>query len=250
MQIKDIVLHLNDRLKEYSLKTLSSIILNDWLTEMGFVNGALVQALPEQDGLLVNLANENINYSELFLKTKEKGGSLVRVHLLQRAKEIPVFVIANGNMMLSSGLKIGDALLAGCTHGCIKVRKLNGNIHIGHIGRRTVKPAPPKARVWLSGGWLDDIGFATGTLVTVKSEPGHITFTAHNYTVVYNEIVKFARQNKMRLIQVSKQKGLPVINISGSFIEDAGFNAGDTYAATYGTDSIKLQKFGPEKFGF
>jgi len=47
---------------------------------MGFVPGALVQALPEPSGMVFNLCDENIcKYSELVSDTKEKGGKLMSV---------------------------------------------------------------------------------------------------------------------------------------------------------------------------
>lgn len=60
-------------------------IVGDWLPDLGFVNSALVQTLPEPDGLVINLCDKNINYSELFNETKEKGGALNRAYISSAA---------------------------------------------------------------------------------------------------------------------------------------------------------------------
>ena len=113
--------------------------------------------------------------------------------------------------------------------------------------------------VYLSGDWLNNIGFAPDTLVTAKPEPNCITFMAHDKAIIYGDIVRLARRNKMRLIQVSTRycakdtpeaPEVPLISVTGSCVERAGFVLGDIFAAEYEYGVIKLQKFDPQRFGF
>ena len=226
-------------------------IVGDWLPELGFASGVLAQSLPKPDGLVINLFNNNINYSELYNETKEKGGALNRVYISnQRTSKGPALV-TTGQHILNGGLKIGDACIAKCEYGRITVRKVNGNIRLINVARTkkayTGEPAP---MVFLLGNWLNDIGFTRDTLMTVASEPGCITFTAYNKAVIYSEIVKFARQNKMQLIQVSMKDGAPLISLTGNRVVNAGFSLGDIFAAVYEHGNIKLQKLDPKRFGF
>jgi len=223
----------------------------DWLLRMGFVSGALVQTLPEQDGFVFNLCDENIKYSELFHSTKEKGGTLIRLYIADQRTQKGPALVTTGKHIYSGGLKMGDTCIARCEYGRIRVRKVSGNIRLINVARtkdpHTGEPVP---MVFMFGDWLNDIGFTCDTLMTVASEPGCITFTAHNKAVVYSEIVKFARKNKMQLVQVSTKDGAPHITLTGSRIVNAGFSLGDIFAAEYEYGSIRLQKLDPLRFGF
>lgn len=229
----------------------------DWLTEMGFIQSALVQALPELDGLVMNLCNENINYSELYNETKEKGGALNRIYISNQRNLRGLTLVVTGQHIYRGGLKHGDALLAKCEYGRIRVRRVSGNVRLINVAKTqddyTKKSLP---MVFLFGEWLNDIGFPIDTLVTAKPEPDCITFTAHDKAIVYSELVRLARKEKMRLIQVSPRyysaeiPEAPLISVTGSCVDRAGFVLGDIFAAEYEYGLIKLKKLDPEKFGF
>jgi len=211
----------------------------------------LIQALPEPEGLVFNLCNTNINYSELYNATKEKGGTLNRAYISNQRFLNGLTFVTTGQHIYKSGLTFGDALIAKCEHGRIRVRKVKGNVRLINVAR-TKRPYTNESTpmVFLLGDWLTDIGFASDTLMTVASEPGCITFIAYDKAIIYSEIVKYARKNKMQLIQVSTKEGAPLITLTGNRITNAGFSLGDIFAAEYEYGSIKLQKFDPERFGF
>ena len=226
-------------------------IVGDWLPELGFASGVLVQSLPESNGLLLNLFNENINYSELYNETMERGGALNRLYISNTVTTKGPTLVTTGKHLLTGGLKTGDACIAKCEYGRIRVRKVTGNIRLINVARtkdpHTGEPVPI---IFLSGDWLNDIGFTPDTLMTVALEPGCITLTAHKEAVVYSEIVKYARKNKMQLLQVSMKLDDTFVKLSGKRIISAGFNLGDIFAAEYEYGVIKLQKFDPQRFGF
>jgi len=227
-------------------------MVGDWLGEMGFVNGALVQTVPEQSGFVFNLCNENVNYSELFHATKAKGGTLIRVYICnERGRHKAPALVTTGQHILKSGLVLGDNLVAKCEYGCIIVKKVSGNVRLVHVARTkkeyTGEPIP---KLWLCGDWLNEIGFTADTLVTAHSEPNCITFTAHSKEIIYSDVVKFARKNKLRLIQVATKLGAPVINFGGAYIDHAEFGLDDILSIEYEQNFLKLQKFDPQKFGF
>jgi len=228
-------------------------LTGDWLPEMGFVNSSLVQALPEPGGIAFVLRNENIRcYSDLFISTKEKGGTLFRVYIADSLTSKGPTFVATGQYILKGGLEVGDGLIAKCEHGLIRVRKVSGDIRLIRVARdkddRTGAYAP---KVWLwDSDWLNGIGFTLGALVAIASEPGCITLLAQGKDASHIEAVRFARQNKMRLIQVGAKNGVMNVNFSGSLIDRAGFGIGDILAAEYGCGVIKLQKLDPGRFGF
>lgn len=224
----------------------------DWLTEMGFSGSALVQALPEPGGFCFTLKNNDIeSYSSLFDDTKEKGGSLVRVFISngQNVKG-PTFTVS-GKYLERCGLKTGDALIAKCEYGLIRVRKVCDGMHVFNIQKRkdrnTGEPIP---NVYLHGSWLDDALFTPYTLVTVVSVPGLITLTALDKDTSYQYACRHARQNKMRLLSVSFRRGSSVIDFTGSHVDRAGFSIGELVTAIYEQGVIKLQKFEPERLCF
>jgi len=226
-------------------------IIGNWILEMGFIDGALIQSLPEPNGLVFNLCNENINYSELFHSTKEKGGTLMRVYHAKGNRNEPSFA-TSGNHIYKGGLKQGDAIIAKGEPGCIRIRKASENVRLINVARaKNIYTGEPIPKVKICGKWLNDIGFTTDTIATAALEPGCITFTAYDKAVVYSDMVKLARRNKMRLIQVSARFGAPCINFSaGMRIAQAGFGAHDIFSAGYEYGVIKLQKFDPQKVGF
>ena len=226
-------------------------IVGDWLTEMGFVDGVLVQALPEPDGLVFNLCDKNITYSELYKETTEKSGLLNRAYISNSRTLKGLTYVTTGQHIYKGGLKSGDAVVAKCEYGRIRVRKIKENIRLVNVARMK-KPhtGEPMPRVFLLGNWLNDIGFASDTLVTIATELGCITFTAYDKAVIYSEIVKYARQNKMQLIQVSTKYSSPLISVQGLCATRAGFDLGDIFAAEYEYGSIKLKRFDPQRFGF
>lgn len=222
----------------------------NWLSEIGFVNGALVQSMPEPGGFVFNLCNENIsNYSDLFNETREKGGTLIRVYINNDNKQAGF--VTTGRHISKSGLEVGDALVAKCEQGCIRVRKVSGNIRLIYVARaKNERTGVLMPKVFMIGDWLNDLGFTSDTLMTVASEPGCITFTAHDKAIIYSEVVKYARQNKMQLVQVSTKDGSPLISVQGSCASHADFSIGEIFVVEYEHGSIKLQKLDPQRFGF
>jgi len=226
-------------------------IVGDWLADLGFVSGVLIQALPEQGGFVFNLCNENVNYRELFQLTKELGGTLIRAYVSGERTRAGIALVTTGKHVLKGGLKVGDALIAQCDYGCIRVRKVCGNVQLFHVARvkndRTGLVIP---NIFLLGGWLNDFGFEPDTLVTMAAKPGKIIFKAHNNSIIYRDLVKYARENGMHLLQVAVKAGIPLINVTCSAIQKSGFEVGDILAAEYDYGVIKLQKPDPRKFGF
>jgi len=233
-------------------------IVGEWLPELGFVKSALVQTLPEPDGLVLNLCDRNINYSELFNETKEKGGALNRLYISAERTSKGHTLVTTGQHIISGGLKVGDSCIAKCEYGRIRVRKVSGNVRLINVAQsKDDYTKKPKPMVYLFGEWLNDIGFATDTLVTAKPETGCITFTAYDKAIIYSDIVRLARKNKMKLIQVSTQYStvaetpeIPLISVTGSCVERAGLMIGDILSADYEYGAIKIRKLDPQRFGF
>jgi len=223
----------------------------DWITEIGFVPGALVQALPEPGGFVFNLCNENVNYSELFNSTNAMGGGLIRVYRADlKLHRSPTFV-TTGKYILSGGLCYGDALVAKCEYGCIRIRKVMGDARLITVGRqKDERTGAHSPKVWLWGDWLDDIGFSLDTLVTIEAKPGYVTLDAHDKAASYSDVVKLARKKGMRLIMVAAKGDSLNASFSGPSVSRAGFAIGDMLTADYEYGLIKLQKLDPGRFGF
>jgi len=226
-------------------------IVGDWLPELGFDSGVLVQSLPEPDGLVLNLCNDNINYRDLYNETKAKGGVLNRMYVSNQRTSKGVTLVTTGKHLLVGGIELGDACIAKCEYGCIRVRKVEGNVRLLNAAKTknpyTGELAP---MVYIQGNWLNDIGFTPDTLMTVATEPGCITFTAHDKPIIYQEIVKYARKHKMQLIQVSTHIGVTLIKFGTKRVVDAGFSFGDIFLAEYEHGIIRLKKLATERFGF
>ena len=235
----------------------------DWLADMGFIPGALVQVLPEPDGMIFNLCNKNIGaYSDLFQSTQALGGGLVRVYMGNgETHKHPTFV-TSGQYIYSGGLKKGDALIAQYDYGVIRVRKIDpkklgyDNLRIIITTHNTRKyTADPIPKVRLCGEWLNDIGFKIGAVATAETEQDAITLKLQAEGE-YSALLKYARGRKLKLIQVSKdphnrkEVPQPVIGITGSCVDKADFDTGDMLVVTYQHGIIRLQKLNPAVLGF
>ena len=229
----------------------------EWLPDMGFIPGALVQALPEPGEIVFNLCDENIRrYSELDAQTRAKGGKLIQVFSSsEKYKQIPT-LFAGGQFVHAAGLTFGDSLIAKYTYGHIRVRKLPGRSKVIYMtdmkNQYTGKPIP---KVRLTGEWLPMFGFVPDSLVTVLSEPGIITFALWDEGIEkYRDLVRYAQQNKMKIIQVREHPGrgklYPYIMTTGSCVEKAGFARGDALIASCEQGIIKLQKLNIVELGF
>jgi hypothetical protein len=226
-------------------------IVGDWLHEIGFVNGALVQTLPKQDELIFTLSDKNINYSELYNETREQGGTLHRIYIANTRTVQGLTLVTTGKHIGKCGFQFGDTLVAKYEYGSIRVRKISGNVRLVNVAKQKNERGITEPKIYFFGDWLNDIGFSSDTLVTVAAEQGCITFTAYDKEIIYSEIVKYARRNKMKLIQVATTSyGQTLINMKGSFIDRAGFACDDMIAACYEYGVIKLQKIDPQRFGF
>jgi len=230
-----------------------------WLPDMGFVSGALVQALPLADsGMVLNLRDKNIkSYSGLDTATRELGGKLIKVHYRQKEKNRECLELSiTGEFITRAGLASGDALIARYGPGIIQIRKCPDNIEVTHVlSIRDQNSSRYTSRLRLYSEWLQISGFTVGKLVTVLSSPGSLTFEASGEGIEkYDDLVRLARKNKMKLIQVSerlyKKKKYPCITMTGLSLSAVGFDVGEPLLASFEYGRIKLQKFDFAKVGF
>ena len=201
-----------------------------WLGAMGFLPGALVQFVPELGGMTFTLCDENIQkYSELDRQTKEQGGILMQVYEYRDGLQLCI----SGARLDATGLIFGDALLIRYEPGFVHMRRLPG----------MAKLVTPH----VVGQWLAESGFVPNAVLTMASEPGLITCTLHENGLERTaELVKYARANKLKLIQVQKEKYkhgvIQWIDIPPPCLEKAGFTPDDALLAVYEYGLIKLQK--------
>jgi hypothetical protein len=201
-----------------------------WLVDMGFVSGALVQFLPEPHGMTFILCDENIHkYSELDRRTKEKGGALIQMY-----RHDYLQLTVSGSRLDDTGLIFGDTLIVRYEYGLIRMRKLSCN-------------STKLTTAHVIGKWLSEPGFVPDAVLTVDSSPGLITCTLHENGVQRTaELVKYARVNKLKLLQVQKQKyknGFHQwFDIPPQCLEKAGFAPDNLLLAGYEYGTIKLHK--------
>ena len=229
-----------------------------WLPDMGFIPGALVQAIPEPGGMTFTLFNENIkSYSELFYSTQKQGGKLIQTYYAGSKENHCLLLTTSGKYLLDAGIDFGDTLIACYEPGFIRVRKLPSDtkaIQVSSVKYSYMDKPLPEIR--LIGNWLSELGFIPDFLVTSASVPGSITFSLHSNDGIkgYSELVKHARLNKMKLLKVCELlkwgKLYPSIKVSGSCIDKAGFAVGDTLLASYEHGQISLQKLDFNGLGF
>jgi len=228
-----------------------------WLPSMGFIPGALVQAVPGPGEMVFRLCDENIKrYSVLDSETKAQGGKLIQVfNASDKYKQSPT-LLATGQFIDAAGFAYDDALIAKYTSGYIRVRKLPGTSRVINSSSTRDKLTGkdiPKLR--LGGAWLHMFGFLPDSLVTASSEPGTITLRLWNEGAEkYRELVRFARQNQLKIVLVKEYSGrgkkYPQLEMTGSMIEKAGFVPSESLIASCEQGIIKIQKLDIAELGF
>ena len=202
----------------------------EWLPDMGFSPGALVQFIPEEGGALFVLCNENIaSYSLLYAETKAKGGVLMQASPYRSDRSQ---LCVSGSVLAPTGLQYGDNLITCYEYGRVHMRKLPD------AGLKVVE-SPMK------GKWLADLGFNIGEVLTVEVSPGKISCTLQeNARERSTELVKFARLNKLKLIQVRNTSCYytPALELPPNLIQKAGFTLNEPLLASCAPGLIQLQR--------
>jgi len=163
-----------------------------------------------------------------------------------------------GQLIVDAGIELGESIIVGYEYGLIRVRKFPKGSRV----IRVTKDKDPYtgvlvSRIRLCGVWLPELGFAPDAVVTAASAPGSVVFKLHDTNMEqYGELVRYARKNKLELLQVQKitvnarDKQYPYITLMGAFADKAGFVPGDELAAYCEHGQITLQKLDFEKLGF
>jgi len=224
-----------------------------WLPGMGFVAGALVQALPEPHGLSFTLRDEyGGKYSELSRRTDGLNGKLIQVYFSHNAKNYGERISTSGKYLLHGGLAIGDPLIAVYTYGLIRARKAPAGV--GVVGRAESAGGKAVPVVSLFGGWLADAGFVPDALATASMGPGLITIALRdNGMGSYSALVRRARAGEFKLFQVGrhhKRAGQPHIVIRGAHLDGSGFGPGDLYCVSHGPGLVTLRGLALGDLGF
>ena len=225
-----------------------------WLKEMGFEKDALVKVLPEPNGISFTLCNDNITrYSDLARATEEQNGRLIQVIFSNNEKNYGEMINTTGRYITSTGLSVGDTMIAEYSYGLVRMRKINGTVGIvGSMKDRTLaeKQIPV---IRLFDKWLTETGFVRDALATVSSKQGCITLNLQDNGIErYSALVKYARENKLKLFQVRQYfvSKNPYIEIKGSCLNNAGFNTGDIFEIHYEYGLIKIRKLWLKELGF
>jgi len=212
-------------------------LYGQWLPDMGFIPGALVRAVPEPGGVTFTLCGGSFpqNHGGKFIQVPSTNGRKVKCPVLA----------TTGKYLCETGLSHGEPLIASYSPGFIRIRRC---------------PVMAKAvimtdnHIRLVGSWLAESGFHPDTVALASPGPGRIVVNRHGEALAappdYAGLVRFARQNKMKIVQFSHYGKAPCVSISGLCVDKAGFSPGDALIAHYGHDQIVIQKLDFAELGF
>lgn len=206
-------------------------LAGEWLYEAGFTPRAAVKLLPESGGIAFALCTEPPPDAK---KRCRDDDGFAEVRLYRNSPALCV----TGKILERSHLAFGDTLLALYEYGYIRLRKVPGSA----------------AKVVLShfcGKWLVALGFTIGACFTLDAQPGLITCQLQENAVARTlELVKFARKNKLKLLQVENIKRVPHIFVPPSCLDKAEFTQNDALLAAYDYGHISLRKLDFCALGF
>ena len=209
--------------------------LASWLPDMGFTPGSPVRVLPGSGGMSFVLCDKN-------RQANEKGKDFIKVTKKSS-------LIISGHYVHGSGLNIGDSLLAGYEYGFINVKKIPDHAKLIHsVADR--QSGGPTLKIRMAGKWLTKLGFSPGSVVIAIPGPGSVTFKLHNGGhETYRALVKYARENKVKLFQAHKEGRTTCLEIGGRTLEKTGFCTEDAFMALCDYGAIHVSKLDFEQLG-
>jgi hypothetical protein len=180
-----------------------------WLAKMGFVSGALVCAVPQQDGFTLTLQNnENTGHGKTLCVGLEQRPRLS----VSIARDFPIPELSGG-----------DFLAAAYEYGTITARKLPPADKYYVVDTQN-----HGAYLRLNGGWMDEAGFPPDTIAIVASDNNLITFSAWNGKhSEYPELVKHARKHKWQVIQTREAQAITFMELFADSLDKVGLKHGD-----------------------
>jgi hypothetical protein len=98
---------------------------------------------------------------------------------------------------------------------------------------------------------LSEFGFSIDDVVTAAAKPDSVTFKLHENGVEnYQTLVRYARQNKEKLLQVSISGYTYCIEADATFLEKAGFCVGDAFIAHCEHGMLHVTRLDFKQLGF
>ena len=227
-------------------ETLTQLSMQfEWLPRMGFVPGSLAKALPDEDGIIFTLCNNNIaSYSELMHQTEKQGGKLITVGKLTKNETVYSSVYLIFGQKIQTGVwAFGNPVIAVYDYGIIRVKKLPVAIYRKIKGAYDNRQDKTITSLILRENWLTDYGFAPDAIATATAGNECIKIKLWDeQSEKYSELVKHVRKNGLKLIQVGENCKVPIIGITGAFVESAGFAPNDIFSVDCSQGSLQLQK--------
>jgi len=206
-------------------------LAGEWLYEAGFTPRAAVKLLPEPGGIAFALCTEPPLGAK---KRRRDDDGFAEVRLYRNS---PVLCVT-GKILERSHLAFGDTLVALYEYGRIRLRKVPGG-------------AAKVVSSHFCGKWLVALGFTVGACFTLDAQPGLIICQLQEDAVARTlELVKFARKNKLKLLQVENIKRVPHIFVPPSCLDKARFTPNDALLAAYDYGHISLRKLDFCALGF
>jgi len=95
----------------------------------------------------------------------------------------------------------------------------------------------------LGGKWLETVGIMRDDVFLVVAKTGEITYTRQENAVERtDELVKFARKHKLKLLQVKYVGSGPFLEIPSAYLAKAGFQPDEPLLAFYDSGVLTLRQ--------
>jgi len=181
-----------------------------WLTQMGFVSGALVCAVPHADGFTLTLQNsENTPHCKTIC--------------VRSFMERPYLAVGIACDFQMPELSDGDFLAASYEYGRITARKLPTADKYYVVNTQN-----HSAYLRLNGGWMDETGFPPDTIAIIEKTQNGITFSAWGGNRnEYLELVKQARKHKQQIMQTRQAQKLTILDLFHDVLKKIDLKNGD-----------------------
>ena len=102
----------------------------------------------------------------------------------------------------------------------------------------------------LGGKWIEKLDFTPGDVLMVSATSGVITYQYQENGIERTaELVRFARQNKLRLVQFRKQGHDYFIEIPSSCLKKSGIAPDEPTVVFYQPGILTLKKLEPDQTG-
>jgi len=225
----------------------------DILHTYGFTLGQLVKVSALDHTFKLEAIGIGLDvYRQQVAQVRQYKQQLTQVQSESYLGHTHLYLSLQGSGLKRQNYRIGEVILVTFSHRCIEIRKLDllalgfksdHQIKVLHVHQNIAK-GQPIPRLLMKGNWLSTCGFKVGESALLTYQDQGRTLYLKPDTEKRTTFPKggFPPQLNVRSTPHKKTKSpLPLIQLTGRWLNEVGYKIGDPFLVGYKDQSIRLK---------